>query len=106
MANKRHLAKLEQGKETWNQWRADNPTVKPDLRGANLREKNFEGFNFSYVDIRSTNFKEAHLEGTNFTKATAGLQKRWKIFLVILSVFFSAIAGVFSIWIALFLSYL
>ncbi len=54
MANKRHLAKLEEGKEVWNQWRAANPTVKPDLRGANLRGKHLEGFDFSYADIRGS----------------------------------------------------
>ena len=104
MANKRHLAKLEQGKEAWNQWRADNPTVKPDLRGANLRGKHLEGFDFSFADIRGTNFKQAHLEGANFTKATAGLQKLWKILLVIVSLFFSLIAGVFSLWIAILIA--
>ena len=100
MANRRHLAKLKAGKESWNQWRANNPTVKPNLSGVNLRGKHLEGFDFSYANIRGTNFKEADLKGANFTEATAGLQKRWKILLIVLSLFFSAIAGFFSIWIA------
>ena len=92
MANKQHLAKLKEGKEAWNQWRTDNPTVKPNLKGATLREKNLEGFDFSHTDIRGTNFEETYLKGANFTKATAGLQNRWKIFLVILACLFCGIS--------------
>ena len=36
MANPKHLKILEQGVEEWNQWRKDNPEIKPDLIGAKL----------------------------------------------------------------------
>lgn len=37
MSNADHVSKLRAGVHTWNAWRADNPRVNPDLRGANLR---------------------------------------------------------------------
>lgn len=36
MANEEHLARLQQGVEEWNQWRAAIPTLKPELEGADL----------------------------------------------------------------------
>jgi hypothetical protein len=36
MANKRHLARLKQGVEAWNQWRESNPHINPDLSIADL----------------------------------------------------------------------
>ena len=37
MSNAEHVSKLRAGIGAWNAWRATNPTVKPDLRGANLQ---------------------------------------------------------------------
>lgn len=36
MANETHLTILRQGVAAWNQWRADNPQVRPDLSRADL----------------------------------------------------------------------
>ena len=36
MANEEHLQILKQGGEAWNQWRRDNPEIRPNLRGAYL----------------------------------------------------------------------
>jgi hypothetical protein len=32
MANEKHLSILMQGVEAWNQWRRENPKIKPNLR--------------------------------------------------------------------------
>jgi hypothetical protein len=37
MANEDQLTILKQGVEAWNQWRTENPDVKIDLAGANLK---------------------------------------------------------------------
>jgi len=37
MANPEHLKILKQGVEDWNQWRKDNPDIKPGLSEADLR---------------------------------------------------------------------
>lgn len=56
MANKEHLKILQSGVEAWNQWRKQNPDLRPDLKGAVLREANL-----SKADLREADFKEAHL---------------------------------------------
>lgn len=37
MSNPEHLAALRAGTAEWNKWRSRNPSVAPDLRGADLR---------------------------------------------------------------------
>jgi uncharacterized protein YjbI with pentapeptide repeats len=101
MANSEHLTILKQGVEVWNRWREDNPQIKPDLRGAKLRDQHLEEGNFSRTDIRGTDFTNAQLEKANFTGATAGLQKRWATLWVICSLLLAEISGFFSIFIGL-----
>jgi len=72
-----------------------------DFRGENLRGqcfkgKDLSGADFSGADIRSTNFIHAILKESNFSQAKAGLQKRWTIFLMALSLLLSGISGFFS----------
>ena len=38
MANDEHVALLKQGVAAWNAWRDENPDIRPDLSGANLRD--------------------------------------------------------------------
>jgi len=38
MANKKHVALLKQGVETWNQLRRENPNARSNLSGANLHK--------------------------------------------------------------------
>ena len=35
-ANQEHITVLEQGSAVWNEWRNNNPDVRPELRGAEL----------------------------------------------------------------------
>src|SRR5690348_2728082 len=72
-----------------------------NLRGRSFKGQTLEGANFSYADIRSADFSGANLREADFSHTTAGLQRRWAIFLVcvswllsVISGFFSAIAGV------------
>ncbi|WP_413176453.1 pentapeptide repeat-containing protein [Anabaena azotica] len=64
-----------------------------NLRGHSFKGQNLEGANFSYADIRSANFTNAKLNGANFSHATAGLQKRWIVFLILVSCLLSGISG-------------
>jgi uncharacterized protein YjbI with pentapeptide repeats len=64
MANKEHLEILKQGVKAWNQWREDNPGVKPNLRWANLR-----GYDLSRYDLRGVSLIFAKLINANLSGA-------------------------------------
>jgi hypothetical protein len=74
MANKEHLEILRRGVDTWNEWRRENPTVRPDLRDANLSgakllKINFNGSYLSRVDFASADLKWANLTYADLTEA-------------------------------------
>ncbi len=64
MDNKRHVARLKQGVEAWNQWRRENPDVCPDLSQANLT-----GAHLVEADLSDTNLFWADLAHANLHKA-------------------------------------
>jgi hypothetical protein len=37
MANDEHVAMLKKGVDAWNEWRVENPHIRPDLSGSYLR---------------------------------------------------------------------
>ncbi|MCU0544334.1 MAG: pentapeptide repeat-containing protein [Oscillatoriaceae cyanobacterium Prado104] len=75
-----------------------------NLRGCNFKGQNLTGVKFIGADIRGANFTNAILKEADFTRAKAGLQRRWTIFLVTVSLFLSVISGLMSaratLWIA------
>ncbi|MCE2695979.1 MAG: pentapeptide repeat-containing protein [Nostocales cyanobacterium LE14-WE4] len=76
--------------------------MPPDYSGQNLQGRSFEGqnlegANFSKADIRGADFTNAFLRGANFSGATAGLQRRWVIILLIIALLLLALAGIYSI---------
>ncbi len=78
--------------------------MPPDYSGHNLRGRSFKGqnltgANFSKADIRGANFTNAILKNANFTGVKAGLQRRWVIGLLIVTLLLSALSGLFSIMI-------
>ena len=55
MANDEHITLLKQGQPAWNAWRRDNPNIRPDFSGADLREVNLTpaaDVGFSGADLR------------------------------------------------------
>jgi len=75
MANRRHV-KLAVDRERWAEFRAKQPKVRPDLRGANLDEAHLVG-DFSGVLFDGAFLKEAlmpfQLNGASFIKASMRL---------------------------------
>jgi hypothetical protein len=69
MANKKHLRILEEGVDHWNQWRKDNPLVKPNLFNANLFYDNLKNANLSDSDLRNANLFNANLFNANLSNA-------------------------------------
>lgn len=71
--NKKQIDLLRKGRKIWNEWRKKNPGVRPDLRGAILRNADL-----TEVDLRQANLYRADLSGTNLSKANlrdANLQR-------------------------------
>lgn len=69
MANSKHLAELNNGVKSWNQWRRENPCIIPNFNGADLSL-----IDLSFVDLKGANLSGANLSGTrlisaNFSKA-------------------------------------
>jgi len=74
LANPEHLARLSEGVEVWNQWREQNPEIRPDLRraallGADLREANLSRVDLSAADLPGADLSEANLGEANLTGA-------------------------------------
>lgn len=74
MANREHLDILNQGVETWNQWRDANPNIRPDLQLASLNGKDLCKINLSRADLSGADlsgaeFRQAHLIGANLSRA-------------------------------------
>jgi uncharacterized protein YjbI with pentapeptide repeats len=61
MASEDHLATLRLGIPAWNDWRAANPAVNPDLSRADLHGTDFTGAN-----LERTNFARSGLAGSKF----------------------------------------
>ena len=75
MAKKEHLEFLEKGVEVWNDWRKENPYLKPDLSGTELFGYELAGINFSYSDLRSINLSNANLFKANLSDANLSKAK-------------------------------
>jgi uncharacterized protein YjbI with pentapeptide repeats len=74
MANKKHLKILQQGLQQWNVWRIENETIKPNLKGIDLKEADLKGADFhetdlSGADLRGAGLHAADLFGANLSGA-------------------------------------
>lgn len=65
MANEEHLATLKQGVEVWNKWMEENPTITPDLGGANLSLT----LPLNQANLSVANLIKADLSGVPLTAA-------------------------------------
>jgi uncharacterized protein YjbI with pentapeptide repeats len=69
MANPEHIAVLEKGIKTWNQWRREPAGQNVDLSGANLSRARLMWANLSRANLSRANLKEANLGGANLYRA-------------------------------------
>jgi len=61
MANEEHLRILEKGVEAWNKWRKENPDIRPDLNGADLRRAGLSGADLGGADLSGADLSGAEL---------------------------------------------
>lgn len=69
MADPDHIKILEQGVEVWNQWRQDNPHIRPNLRKAKLLGKSLQHYDFNDTNLRRANLSHANLSHASFRRA-------------------------------------
>ncbi len=69
MAEKQHLAVLNKGRTTWNEWRSQNPKVRPDLTEANLSRADLSEANLAWADLTEADLTEANLSRADLTGA-------------------------------------
>ena len=61
MAETEQILVLRKGAEAWNGWREANPSIRPDLREANLNGANLDGAYLRGVDLGEANLNRANL---------------------------------------------
>lgn len=69
MVNEQHLAVLRQGIPVWNNWRENNPDIRPNLSEADFTSVDLREADLSGVDLRQAVFYRANLSGTVFYRA-------------------------------------
>ena len=79
VADPEHLDLLQQGVDTWNAWRAEKPSIRPDLSGAYLSKTNLveahlrstilHGANLIQADLFQADLREADLSGADLSVA-------------------------------------
>jgi hypothetical protein len=70
MANQEHLKILRQGVEAWNQWRRENPHIRPDLNDARPDRTDLKGVDLSGADLAFAQFHLVDLSHAKLIGAT------------------------------------
>lgn len=69
MANKEHVKIIKQGAKIWNNWRKDNPDIRPDLKNAILTGLKLIGVDLKGVDLTGAYINSADLDGADISGA-------------------------------------
>lgn len=67
MANEEHVRVLGQGVAVWNQWRAQNSAVIPDLSGIEIDELHLDWIDLSFANLSGARLVEARLCWANLS---------------------------------------
>jgi TIR domain/Pentapeptide repeats (8 copies) len=63
MADEEQVKRLNQGILEWNEWRQNNPTIRPDLSQANLSEADLSDANLREANLLGADLRGAYLTG-------------------------------------------
>jgi uncharacterized protein YjbI with pentapeptide repeats len=69
MADEEQVKRLQQGIVGWNEWRQNNPTIRPDLSQANLSEADLSDAHLRGADLSDANLRRADLTDANLSDA-------------------------------------
>jgi len=69
MANPAHEALLRQGVEEWNDWRARNGSVTPDLTGLSMPAAKLDGIDLSHARLKGATLIRSKLNGADLRHA-------------------------------------
>jgi uncharacterized protein YjbI with pentapeptide repeats len=69
VADREHFELLMRDVDAWNQWRGDNPKVKPDLAFAVMRGANLPLADLSWAQLREADLVLANLRGADLRHA-------------------------------------
>jgi uncharacterized protein YjbI with pentapeptide repeats len=76
MVHELHLESLRKGAASWNAWRNENPRIRPDLSGADLRhisadlrEADFKGASLARVDLSWTDLRKVDFANATLVQA-------------------------------------
>jgi hypothetical protein len=69
VGNPEHIAKIGEGVAAWNEWRAANLKVQPDLTRANLSGCDLRAVDFRGVGLFKTDLSDADLRGANLRQS-------------------------------------
>jgi uncharacterized protein YjbI with pentapeptide repeats len=75
MASDKHLAQLKLGVTVWNEWRQQNPGIKPNLVRANLSDLDLNGANLCDANLTGANLERANLSGAKLERANLSYAK-------------------------------
>ena len=70
MADKEHVALLKQGVNSWNEWRENNPEIKPDLSNSNLSRASLSNADLSDANLTDAYLGDARLQLANLARAS------------------------------------
>ena len=69
MANPAHETLLRQGVEEWNDWRAQNGSVTPDLTGLSMAAAKLDGIDLSHARLKGATLIRSKLNGADLRHA-------------------------------------
>jgi uncharacterized protein YjbI with pentapeptide repeats len=69
MANDEHVAMLKRGVDAWNEWRGENPYIRPNLREAHLIKADLGGADLRGADLSGADLSDANLSGADLSEA-------------------------------------
>jgi len=69
MPDSGHLAILKEGAGRWNQWREENPNLRPDLSSTSLSRLDLRGANFSRCSLAEAHLNHSDLSGADLRRA-------------------------------------